>query len=82
MPEPNDKQRAALAKLKGTYGRDNVKGHAADGTTGVTRVELKCLAGVWNWYFDTDGRYINGHLTGRLFEPEPPKHVPRNAIDN
>ena len=82
MPEPNDKQRALLAKLKDTYGRDIVKGHAADAATGVMRVELRCLAGTWQWYFDSDGNYTIGHLTARLFEPEPPKHVPRNAIDN
>jgi hypothetical protein len=82
MPEPNDTQRATLAALKDTYGRDNVKGHATDAATGNMRVELKCLAGMWQWYFDTTGTLVDKHLTARLFDPPPPVHIPRNAIDN
>lgn len=82
MPEPTQPQRLAIRKLKETYGTKNVKEHAADGKTGHVRIELKCEAGTWNWFYDTAGNYINGSLTQRLFEPEPPTHRPGNALDN
>lgn len=82
MPEPTEPQQRKLASLRKVYGRDNVKGHAADAESGLMRVSLKCEAGVWEWYFDRVGEYRYGHLTGRLFTPDPPVHTPGNAIDN
>jgi hypothetical protein len=82
MPDPTDAQQRKLASLVKSFGKDNVKGHAADANTGLMRVDAKCAAGQWVWYFDRVGEYRDGHLTARLFTPEPPKHVPRNAIDN
>jgi hypothetical protein len=82
MPEPTKAQRAAISKLKDTYGRNVVKEHAADANTGHVRVELKSEAGIWHWFYDRNGLYINGSLTQRLFEPEPPPHKPGNALDN
>jgi hypothetical protein len=82
MPDPTKKQRDALDTLKVTYGRANVKAHAADAMSGLMRVELTCMAGVWQWFYDRDGRYVYGSLTQKLFEPEPPPHKPGNALDN
>lgn len=82
MPEPTKAQKEAVTKLREVYGRQNVKEHAADPTTGHIRVELKCEAGMWNWFYDRNGLYINGSMSQRLFEPEPPPHTPGNAIDN
>ncbi len=82
MPDPTPAQRNAIAKLKEVYGSKTVKAHAADAKTGHVRVELKCEAGVWNWFYDRNGLYKDGTLTQRLFEPEPPPHTPGNALDN
>jgi hypothetical protein len=82
MPEPTKAQRNAINALKATYGRQSVKEHAADANTGHVRVELRSLAGVWDWFYDRNGLYINGSLRQKLFEPEPPPHRPGNAIDN
>jgi hypothetical protein len=82
MPDPTPAQRKAVAILKETYGRKNVKEHAANEVTGHVRVELKCEAGIWNWFYDRNGLYKDGSLTQQLFEPEPPSHTPGNALDN
>lgn len=82
MAEPTKEQAGVLARFREVYGRATVKPHAPNPATGVMRVELKCQAGVWQWYIGTDGGLIDSYLTARLFEPEPPKHVPGNAIDN
>jgi hypothetical protein len=73
-------QKERLAQLKDIYGRNYVKEHAPDPSTGLMRVELFCIAGTHNWYYDTDGYFTNGALTLRLFEPDAPSHKPRNAI--
>ena len=82
MPNPTAEQSATLAKLRETYGRDNVKGHQADAGTGLMRVELRSLAGMHQWYFKPDGTLATWHMDQRLFTPAPPVHKPKNAIDN
>lgn len=82
MAEPTKAQHKAMADLKKTYGRANVKAYSADVHTGHVRVELKCEAGVWVWFYDRNGLYRDGSLYQKLFEPEPPPHKPGNAIDN
>jgi len=82
MPEPTKAQKKVVKKLREVYGRSHVTEHAADAATGNMRVELRALAGVWNWYYSPEGDYIGGSLTQRLFTPDPPKHIPGNALDN
>jgi nitrate reductase alpha subunit len=82
MPDPTPAQRKAIKALKETYGSKNVKAHAADALKGHVRVELVCEAGIWHWFYDRNGLYLDGSLTQRLFEPDPPPHKPGNALDN
>ena len=80
--DPSPKQRELISRLRATFGAKAVKTHAPDPRTGVIRLELPCEAGVWQWYFDTDGTLKDKSLTGRLFEPPTPVHKPKSAIDN
>lgn len=82
MPEPTQAQIKAIRSLRETYGSKNVKSYAADAVSGHVRVELKCEAGVWAWFYDRNGLYRDGSMYQKLFEPEPPPHKPGNAIDN
>jgi hypothetical protein len=82
MPDPTKPQQDAIKKLREVYGRDAVKPHAADAVTGLMRVELKCMAGMWQWFYNREGRYVYGSLEQQLFIPAPPEHKPGNALDN
>ena len=82
MTDPTANQRNAIKKLKETYGSNTVKAHAPNAQTGRVMVELKCEYGIWHWFYDTAGNYVDGSLTQRLFDPGPPPHKPHNAIDN
>jgi hypothetical protein len=80
--DPTPEQAQQLAYFRESFGRSVVKAHAPDPKTGIMRVSLDSLAGVHEWYLDESGKLIDRSITMRLFDPPPPPHNPRNAIDN
>lgn len=83
MPrEPTTAQTKVLTDLRAVYGRSVVKPHAPNPDTGIMRVTLTCMAGAWEWYYNTAGEFIDSSMTLRLFDPPAPEHKPRSALDN
>lgn len=51
-----------LRLVRKEFGKRAVGTYRVDERTGIMRVELKCEAGLWHWWFDADGFLVDSAL--------------------